>query len=66
MKILHENFIPKERDETPPGQLQFSQEKFIEVLEAESLCGFARCPNPRAGREKASKTMQFAKREVYD
>ena len=26
---------------------------------------FARCPNPRAGREKASKTMQFAKREVY-
>ena len=26
---------------------------------------FARCPNPRAWREKASKTMQFAKREVY-
>ena len=25
----------------------------------------ARCPNPRAGREKASKTMQLAKREVY-
>ena len=29
-----------------------------------SLC-YARCPNPRAGREKASKTMQLAKREVY-
>ena len=26
---------------------------------------FARCPNPRAGREKASKTIQLAKREVY-
>ena len=25
----------------------------------------ARCPNPWAGREKASKTMQFTKREVY-
>ena len=38
MKILHENFVPKERDKTPPGQLQFSQmtEKFIGVVEAES------------------------------
>ena len=26
---------------------------------------YAQCPNPRAGREKASKTMQLAKREVY-
>ena len=26
---------------------------------------YARCPNPRAGREKASKTMQLAKREAY-
>ena len=25
----------------------------------------ARCPNPWAGREKASKTVQFTKREVY-
>ena len=39
MKILHENFVSKERDKTPPGQLQFSQvtEKFIGVVEAESL-----------------------------
>ena len=29
-----------------------------------SYC-YARCWNPRAGREKASKTMQLAKREVY-
>ena len=26
---------------------------------------YARCPNPRAGREKASKTMELSKREVY-
>ena len=26
---------------------------------------YVRCPNPRVGREKASKTMQLAKREVY-
>ena len=26
---------------------------------------YARCPNPRVGREKASKTMQLTKREVY-
>ena len=26
---------------------------------------YARCPNPRAGRENASKTMQLAKRKVY-
>ena len=30
----------------------------------EMMCS-ARCPNPWAGREKASKTMQFTKREVY-
>ena len=29
-----------------------------------SLC-YARFPNPQAGREKASKTMQLTKREVY-
>ena len=29
------------------------------------LCCSARCLNPRAGREKAFKTMQFTKREVY-
>ena len=28
------------------------------------LC-FARCPNPRAGREKASKTMQLAKKGKF-
>ena len=29
-------------------------------------CGcYAQCPNPQAGREKASKTMQLTKREVY-
>ena len=28
-------------------------------------CCYARCPNPQAGREKASKTMQLAKREIY-
>ena len=26
---------------------------------------YARCPNPQTGREKASKTMQLAKREFY-
>ena len=26
---------------------------------------FARCPNPRAGREKASKTIQLAKKEKF-
>ena len=26
---------------------------------------YAQCPNPREGREKTSKTMQLAKREVY-
>ena len=26
---------------------------------------YARCPNPREGREKGSETMQLAKREVY-
>ena len=30
-----------------------------------SFTCYAWCPNPRAGREKASKTMQLAKREVY-
>ena len=29
-----------------------------------SMC-FARCPNPRAGREKASKTMQLAKKGKF-
>ena len=36
----------------------------MKLKDSYSLCS-ARCPNPSAGREKAFKTMQFTKREVY-
>ena len=39
-----------------------SRKIFVKL--SDYLC-YARCPNPRVGREKASKTMQLAKREVY-
>ena len=39
-------------------------ENIKETEKALSEC-YAQCPNPPVGREKASKTMQLAKREVY-
>ena len=33
--------------------------------EVAQSCCYAQCPNPGAGREKASETMQLTKREVY-
>ena len=51
--------------------------KFLRVWKGNNIFGysptgrllllvcFARCPNPQAGREKASKTMQFAKKGKF-
>ena len=55
----------------PKGGLYYAELRRVEENKGVSCSSnatdfcYAQCPNPRAGREKASKTMQFAKREVY-
>ena len=52
-------------DMTFSGTIRIDLENRFMVAGAWGWECYARCPNPRAGREKASKTMQLAKRELY-
>ena len=54
--------IPKEKK---CKKAKWLSEEALQIAEKrrEAKC-YAQCPNPRVGREKASKTMQLEKREV--
>ena len=52
-------------DMTFSGTIRIDLENRFMVAGAWGWECYAQCLNPRAGREKASKTMQLAKRELY-